>query len=102
MKKLSVNRKSFDEIFEQRGAMLLNIESLSFGEIYLFVGRRNTLSIFELGRREGYSYLFNCEIENNGDFHTVNQYHLALDSEIHIATPDQIALLNLYKSQCGK
>ena len=99
--KKSVNGKSFDEIFGQRGrgirtkeikagAVVLNVYEFTFTDfIWISIERRIKI-------RNGLIYTGECLYED-GQYMKTNFYTLNSEFKFYEATPDQIALLNAYK-----
>lgn len=108
MEKLSVNGKSFDEIFDQRGDFIDNLCFVS-NEVYLNTWDEEGVSaswIFEQAK-DGQLDIVKpiCTISYNGRFFRFSdsvKVRISNSDKFFKATTDQIALLNLYKSQCGK
>jgi hypothetical protein len=99
MKKQSVNGKSFDEIFAQRGNRV-EVDEMEQGMFYI---NDETLigwsCIFKLYKKEfGFAEkLFRAyyAVNRNGYYGTDR---LIRGESFYEATPDQIALLNAYKN----
>lgn len=99
--KKSVNGKTFDEIFAQRGKRI-SIGELKEGKVYLFDQKRrfdwdwigrvaNTVPLYDL------FILLKEHIPSDGsDCRGAGIYSRDVTA-IHEATPDQIDLLNAYK-----
>lgn len=99
--KKSVNGKSFDEIFAQRGKRV-SIGELKEGNVYLFdqdgifdwnwIGRISTEKSALLD-----IWFDNQSISSNGDECWSGGIRSCDVTAIHEATPDQIDLLNAYE-----
>lgn len=104
MEKLSVNGKTFDEIFEQRGKQI-QPQTMKNGNIYLLDQNGkfewNWLIIFnKLKNQSVWSCFELCnDVSYDDKPFLFATSHLSEVTSFHEATPDQIALLNLYKSQ---
>lgn len=100
MEKLSVNGKSLDEIFAQRGKEV-KVDEMEQGNIYITDETFIEWScIFKLYKKEFRfaETLFRAyyAVTQNG-YYTTDR--LIGGETIYEATPDQIALLELYKSK---
>jgi len=96
--KKSVNGKTFDEIFGQKGDML-ETKGLFYNTRYLFVSS-DYVYIAELSHIDDDDgmLMFNDSICNDGEFDSDNGEKGIYADFIYVPTPDQIALLELYKS----
>lgn len=96
--KKSVNGKSFDEIFEQKGERIQSF-MLRNGHFYLSIGTLDEpKSIIEYDLY--YNYNIHCsEILTIGGLLAQVRKTISIDGDFFKATTDQIALLNLYKSE---
>jgi hypothetical protein len=100
--KKSVNGKSFDEIFAQRGRMV-SIGELKDGKVYLFdqKGRFDWDWIGRVSKEKSIFFVIwfgKQYIASDGDVRTLDGGIDYRDvAAIHEATPDQIDLLNAYK-----
>jgi len=97
--KKSVNGKSFDEIFAERGAQV-QVEEMKIGEYYFTECPTfliDWISIFDK-IDEGKVWRI-ISIANSGNLYGNGSIGINEIGVIFTATPDQIALLNLYKSE---
>jgi hypothetical protein len=104
MKKLSVNGKTFDEVFAERGEAIIPL-NLKECEIYLQIcdksGYISIRHIYKIVFSEAYTDFF---ISSSGYYGSIcgdTRYH-DLDenyNKFYEATQNQIELLNLYKNE---
>lgn len=97
--KKSVNGKTFDEIFEQKGE-IIETKDLFFNTVYLFVSE-NYKFIAELSHVDDIDgmLMLNDSICNDGEFDS-DEGKMGLYADfIYVPTEAQISLLNLYKSE---
>lgn len=96
MEKLSINGKSFDEIFNQRG-LKTDFTSASKGCIYITDETIISWScLFEYDEGDNIDCNVCFVVDQNG---SIGKYTIIDAETIYEATPDQIALLELYKNQ---
>lgn len=99
MKKQSVNGKSFDEIFAQRGEEV-EVDEMKKGNIYITDETLTDLScIFKLAE-EGFGFADKpfwayYAVDQDGYYDTETKIY---GEAFYEATPDQIDLLNAYKN----
>jgi hypothetical protein len=98
--KKSVNGKSFDEIFGQRGK---EVESPSIGGIYFsFIKESQSLSaivkVYKL-QKEELDFYASYILWADGNFWTKQKHIYGGEPVLFEATPDQIDLLNAYKNE---
>lgn len=98
--KKSVNGKSFDEIFEQRGKEILHPYA---GRIYFAFFHENCdlnsiVQVYKVQKKES-DFFTSFILWVDGDFWLKQKTSFGSDPKLYEATPDQIDLLNLYKSE---
>lgn len=98
--KNSVNGKTFDEIFEQRGRKV-SVKKMVIGNVYFYPSVSNNpwawIFILKSIDIENHDVMDSFSVDDEGYTCDKNSSGFA-DSVIYYkATPDQIALLNSYK-----
>lgn len=99
MKKLSVNGKTFEEIFEERG-IEVNVFDMVENETYLISCNDyaiDWISVFD--KLKGGQLFRKRSLANSGRPYGHGDINIDEASFVYTATKNQIALLNLYKSQ---
>ena len=95
--KKSVNGKSFDEIFSERGTLVTR-DDFTKSSVYFFDGEKDSQkSISPIIDISNTSFYFDFELFGDGLYHKEGAYILGSKVTAFTATPNQIDLLNAYK-----